>query len=97
MKHHNKKRRLVVAAIVLAVCFSLMATMTMTQAYATEKTLKSAEPSQAQQMCPPKTPTAACKVIIDCPPIKNPGQTTCQATIDCPPQSAKPEKEPKKK
>ncbi len=102
MKHHNKKRRLVVSAIVLAVCFSLTAAMTMTQAYAAEKNAKCAEPSQSQQMCPPKTPAATCeagtcKVVIDCPAIKNPGQTTCQATIDCPEKTAKPGKEQKKK
>jgi hypothetical protein len=53
-------------------------------------------------MCPPKSPpatceTGTCKVTIDCPAIKNPGQTTCQATIDCPAKSAKPEKGQKKK
>jgi hypothetical protein len=102
MKHHNKKRRWVVSAVMLAVCFSLMAAMTMAQAFAVEKTYKCAEPSQAQQMCPPKTPAGtceigSCKVAIDCPPIKTPGQTTCQATIDCPAKPAQPEKEQQNK
>jgi hypothetical protein len=103
MRHHIKKRRLVVPAIVFAVCFALVAAMTMAQAFAaTGKTLKCSEPSQAQQMCPPKTPTptcetGTCKVTIDCPAIQNPGKTVCQATIDCPPKSAKPGKEQKKK
>jgi hypothetical protein len=102
MKHHNKKRRFVVSAIVLAVCFSLMATMTMAQAFAATKNMKCAEPSQAQQMCPPTTPTptcetGTCQVTIDCPAIKSEGKTLCQATIDCPAKPAKPEKEQKKK
>jgi hypothetical protein len=102
MKHHNKTRRLVVPAIVLTVCFSLIAAMSMAQAYAAEKTMKCSEPSQAQQMCPPKSPPATCeagtcKVTIDCPALKNPGITTCQATIDCPAKPAKPEKEQGKK
>ena len=102
MKHDKRKRRLVVPVIVLAVCFSLMAAMTMTQAFAAEKTMKCAEPSQAQQMCPPQTPTptceaGTCKVVIDCPAIKSEGKTVCQATIDCPAKPAKPGKEQKKK
>jgi hypothetical protein len=103
MKHYNKKRRLVVTAIGLAVCLSLMAAMSMGQAYAAEKMiLKCTEPSQGQQMCPPQSPTPTCEsstcaVTIDCPAVKSPGKTVCQATIDCPAKPAKPEKEQKKK
>jgi hypothetical protein len=101
MKHHNKKRRFLVPAIGLAVCFSLMAAMSMGQAFAAEKMImKCSEPSQAQQMCPPQAPvatceTSTCKVTIDCPAIKSEGKTTCQATIDCPAKPAKPEKKKK--
>jgi hypothetical protein len=99
MRNLNKNRRFLLPAIVLTVCCTLAAAMTMVPASAAEKNQKCSEPSQAQQMCPPKTPAptceaSTCKVVIDCPAIKSPGQTTCQATIDCP---AKPEKGKKKK
>ncbi len=98
MKQHNQTRRFFIPAIVLMVCFSLAAAMTMAPAYAAEKNLKCSEPIQTQQMCPPKTPAATCgpstcNVTIDCPAIKGPGKTVCQATIDCQPaKPAKPQK-----
>jgi hypothetical protein len=100
MRHHNQKRRFLIYALVLTVCFSLVAAMTM--AYAAEKTMKGAEQGQgqAQQMCPPaSTPgTATCTVNIDCPAIKSSGKTVCQATIDCPAtKPAQPEKGKKTK
>ena len=100
MRHHIKKRRFVVSALVLTACFVLAAAMTMAPAYAAEKNMKCSEPSQAQQMCPPKTPAptceaGTCQVTIDCPAIKSPGKTVCQATIDCPVKPAKPEKKKK--
>ena len=40
--------------------------------------------AQGQQLCPGTPGGGPCKVIMDCPTVKNPGQTTCKATIDCP-------------
>jgi hypothetical protein len=102
MRHHNNKRRFLVPAIVLAVCCFLVAAMTLVPAMAAEKNMKCAEPSQAQQMCPPQSTTvtcgaSTCTVSVDCPAIKSPGKTVCQATIDCPAKPAKPAKEKKSK
>ena len=42
------------------------------------------QPVQGQQICPATPGGGTCKLILDCPTVKNPGQTTCEATIDCP-------------
>lgn len=42
------------------------------------------QPVQGQQICPATPGGGTCKIVLDCPTVKNPGTTTCEATIDCP-------------
>ncbi|MFA4902364.1 MAG: hypothetical protein WC600_06420 [Desulfobaccales bacterium] len=62
-----------------------MAAVTVGHAAAEPKKGKAVEqPAQGQQLCPATPGAEACKVVLDCPPIKSPGKTTCEAIIDCP-------------
>lgn len=69
----------------LTTALMLLVAMTIGSAAAEpQKTKPVQQPAAGQQICPATPGGGVCKVVLDCPTVKNPGKTTCEATIDCP-------------
>jgi hypothetical protein len=58
--------------------------VTASQATEPQKAKAVQQPVQGQQICPATPGGGPCKIVLDCPTVKNPGKTTCEASIDCP-------------
>jgi hypothetical protein len=84
MRHFQKKRRLLVAVMLLMFCFSLMAAMAMAQGSTPEKPQRVCE--ERGQMCPPAQAPGQglCVVGRECPPVQCPSVGVCQPSSDCP-------------